>query len=72
MRAPAASLRLVPPPPSLRAAERRPVPAAKPIPTPVPKPLPWLRRLFTRREPTAYQRCLAIHIHYASPHRTLS
>jgi hypothetical protein len=72
MRAPAASLRPVPPPPRPRTVEQRPARATKPVAMPVPKPLPWLRRLFVRREPTAYHRCLAIHIHYASQHRTLS
>lgn len=25
-----------------------------------------LRRLFKRKQPTAFQRCLAVHIHFAS------
>jgi hypothetical protein len=63
MRATVASLRL---PPASRVAppERRRV-----------KPdvrISWLRRWFARREPTAYQRCLAVHIHYASPRSALS
>ena len=33
----------------------------------------WLGRLLPRRrEPTTYQRCLAIHIHFAGPHSALS
>ncbi len=32
----------------------------------------WLGRLLRRREPTTYQRCLAIHIHFAGPHSALS
>jgi hypothetical protein len=28
--------------------------------------------LFQKREPTAFQRCLAVHMHFASPHRALS
>jgi hypothetical protein len=31
----------------------------------------WLG-LFRRREPSAYQRCLAVHIHFASPRGGLS
>jgi hypothetical protein len=32
----------------------------------------WLGRWLGRREPTTYQRCLAIHIHFAGPHSALS
>ena len=33
----------------------------------------WLGRwLMRRREPTAYQRCLAVHIHFAGPRSALS
>lgn len=33
----------------------------------------WLGRwLARRREPTAYQRCLAVHIHFAGPRSALS
>jgi hypothetical protein len=32
----------------------------------------WLRRLFGRREPTTYQRFLAVHIHYADPRSALN
>jgi hypothetical protein len=35
-------------------------------------PRSWLRRLLHRREPTMYQRCLAVHIHHAKPHSALS
>jgi hypothetical protein len=31
----------------------------------------WLG-MFQRREPTAYQRCLAVHIHFARPRGGLS
>lgn len=31
----------------------------------------WVKRWFGRREPTAYQRCLAIHIHFAGPRSAL-
>ena len=34
--------------------------------------LPLLRRLFQREAPTLYQRCLAVHIHFAGPHGGLS
>jgi hypothetical protein len=27
----------------------------------------WLQRVLGRREPTTYQRCLAVHIHFAGP-----
>jgi hypothetical protein len=33
---------------------------------------PWLGRVLVRRQPTAYQRCLAIHIYYAGPRSALS
>jgi hypothetical protein len=45
---------------------------------PVSRPVPvvrrsWLDRLLRRRrEPSTYQRCLAIHIHFAGPHSALS
>ena len=32
----------------------------------------WLGRWLGRREPSTYQRCLAIHIHFAGPHSALS
>jgi hypothetical protein len=32
----------------------------------------WLGRLLNRPEMTTYQRCLAVHIHYAGPHSALS
>jgi hypothetical protein len=32
----------------------------------------WLTALWPRREPTLYQRCLAVHIHYAGPRSGLS
>jgi hypothetical protein len=31
----------------------------------------WLHRLLHRREPTLYQRCLAIHIHHAKSNSAL-
>ncbi|HEV2548299.1 MAG TPA: hypothetical protein VGU20_13250 [Stellaceae bacterium] len=33
---------------------------------------PLLRRWFRRREPTVFQRCLAVHIHFAGPRSALS
>jgi len=35
-------------------------------------PRSWLARLWRRRRPTLYQRCLAVHIHYAGPRSALS
>lgn len=36
------------------------------------KPRRWsFRGLFVRRQPTLFQRCLAVHIHYASEQRSL-
>jgi hypothetical protein len=32
----------------------------------------WLGRLLNRQEMTTYQRCLAVHIHYAGPRSALS
>jgi hypothetical protein len=62
MRATPKSLRL-PPPSRLPTAKRSHVqPGAR---------ASWLRRWFMRPEPTAYHRCLAIHIHYASPRSAL-
>ena len=37
-----------------------------------PRPRTLLDRLLLRREPTTFQRCLAVHMHYAAPHKTLS
>jgi hypothetical protein len=65
MRATAASLRL-PPPPALTRKEKR---SAHAPPAP---PIPWIRRWFARPEPSAYQRCLAVHIHFAGPRSALS
>jgi len=31
-----------------------------------PPPRPLLRRLFGRPEPTTFQRCLAVHLHYTT------
>jgi hypothetical protein len=33
---------------------------------------PLLRRLFKREDPSLFQRCLAVHIHFAGPHGGLS
>lgn len=33
---------------------------------------PLLRRIFQREDPTLFQRCLAVHIHFAGPHGGLS
>lgn len=32
----------------------------------------WFAALWPRREPTLFQRCLAVHIHYAGPRSGLS
>lgn len=53
----------------LRARQRTPV-AARPTqasanPSAHPKRRPLLRRLFGREEVSTFQRCLAIHMHYA-------
>jgi hypothetical protein len=32
----------------------------------------WFGRVLVRPQPTAYQRCLAIHIYYAGPRSALS
>jgi hypothetical protein len=31
----------------------------------------WLARILARRQPTTFQRCLAVHIHFAGPHSAL-
>lgn len=33
---------------------------------------PIFRRLFRRKAPTLFHRCLAVHIHFAEPHGGLS
>ena len=55
-------------------APRRPVrPLERPVTVPPVRPRSsWLGRWLGRREPTTYQRCLAIHIHFAGPHSALS
>jgi hypothetical protein len=55
-------------------APRRPI---RPLEHPVTVPplrqrSSWLGRWLGRPEPTTYQRCLAIHIHFAGPHSALS
>jgi hypothetical protein len=43
--------------------------------TPVNKPAepkPLLQRVFARKEPSVYQRCLAVHMYFASPRGGLS
>lgn len=47
---------------SVLTAERPPGMALRPS---------WFRRWFGRRKPTTYQRCLAVHIHFAGPHSAL-
>jgi hypothetical protein len=32
----------------------------------------WINRVFRRREPTLYQRCLAVHVHFAGPNSALT
>jgi hypothetical protein len=55
-------------------APRRPIrPLERPVIVPaVPQRSSWLGRWLGRREPTTYQRCLAIHIHFAGPRSALS
>jgi len=55
-------------------APRRPVrPLERPVTVPaVRQRNSWFARWLGRREPTTYQRCLAIHIHFAGPHSALS
>jgi hypothetical protein len=46
-----------------------------PIPSPIIEPRAksiWRKRKVDRREPTTFQRCLAVHIHYAGPRGGLS
>jgi hypothetical protein len=38
----------------------------------MPASRPLLSRVFGRREPTTYQRCLAVHLFYAGPRGGLS
>jgi hypothetical protein len=49
----------------------RPLERAATVPTPR-QCNSWLGRWLGRRQPTTFQRCLAIHIHYAGPHSALS
>jgi hypothetical protein len=53
----------------LRARQRTPSavrpPQASASPSAQPKRRPLLRRIFGREEITTFQRCLAIHMHYA-------
>ena len=55
-------------------APRRPTrPLERPVTVPtVRQHNSWLGRWLGRRQPTTYQRCLAIHIHFAGPHSALS
>ena len=56
----------------LKAPSRPARPAERQLPAPtVRQPNSWLGRWLGRREPTAYQRCLAIHIHFAAPRSAL-
>jgi hypothetical protein len=64
MRATATSIHRPTPSLAASAAARRPVQP--------PSRRSWLDRWFGRREPTVYERCLAIHIHYAGPRSALS
>lgn len=51
---------------SLWAAEPRRAPPVRPTLR------HWLKTWLLRRPPTTYQRCLAVHIHYAGPRSALS
>lgn len=46
----------------------------RPLADPVPgaERRPWFDRLLRRRQMTTYQRCLAVHIHFAGPRSALS
>jgi hypothetical protein len=41
-------------------------------PAPAERRQGWLGKLIHRRRVTTYQRCLAVHIHYAGPRSALS
>ena len=41
-------------------------------PQKAPAKRPLLRRILRQNEPTTYQRCLAVHLHFASPRGGLS
>ena len=36
------------------------------------RPASLLDRLLHRRQPSTFHRCLAVHMHFAAPHKTLS
>jgi hypothetical protein len=58
---------------SVTDVEARPVRRVRPVEAPRRRrPGSWLARLWKRREPTLYQRCLAVHIHHAGPRSALS
>jgi hypothetical protein len=61
---------------SVSLAEELPVnswPVAMPRPEEREAAARWsLKRLFARKQPTLYQRCLAVHIHHASKYSSLS
>ena len=59
--------------PRITSAEKKEAPAWRVTPiknTSEPKPL--LQRVFARKEPTAFQRCLAVHMYFAGPRGGLS
>jgi hypothetical protein len=56
----------------LKAPSRPTRPVERRLPAPTVRPRnSWLGRWLGRREPTTYQRCLAIHIHFAAPRSAL-
>ncbi len=69
MRASDGTLRLGTPSPTLRRLEGRETAAWRPRKT---ERASWFSRILRRRQPTTYERCLAIHIHYAGPRSALS
>jgi hypothetical protein len=46
--------------------------AWKVAPKKEPAKQPFLRRILGPKEPTTYQRCLAVHLHFAAPRSVLS
>ncbi len=57
----------------LKAPSRPARPLERGGPTPIARQRnSWLWRWLGRREPTTYQRCLAIHIYFAGPRSALS
>jgi hypothetical protein len=60
----------------VRPPRRRPdtwnVAPVAPALKPPSRPVSLLDRLLHRRQPSTFHRCLAVHMHFAAPHKTLS